>query len=131
SFADGDSVDDLPPCMSVFARMARAAHAPFRPQVVHQLFFQYSPRLNEQGAVDGLVRHVYTLVIGILGLQPFGNLFGRPVQEQFICNDVAQLAVRGKKTSFRSQRRVPSLLIRIISAIALKSSKLKSSPSSQ
>jgi hypothetical protein len=28
--------------------MSRAAHAALRPQVVHQLFFQYSPRLNEQ-----------------------------------------------------------------------------------
>src|SRR5262249_10205914 len=80
SFADGDSVDDLPPCMSMFARMARAAHSPLRLQVVHQLFFQYSTSLNEQTAVDGLVRHAHTLVIGILGLQPSGNLLGRPVQ---------------------------------------------------
>src|SRR5262249_9083893 len=116
SFADGDSVDDLTARLSTGAGMARAAHAPFRPQVVHQLFFQYSPRLNEQAAVYRLVGHAHALVIGILGLQPSGNLFGRPVQEQFTRNDVAQLAVRGKKTSFRSQPRVPSLLIRIMSA---------------
>src|SRR5499425_452232 len=117
SFADGDSVDDLTARLSTGAGMARAAHAPFRPQVVHQLFFQYSPRLNEQAAVYRLVGHAHALVIGILGLQPSGNLFGRPVQEQFTRNDVAQLAVHRKQTSFRSQRRVPSLLIRIMSAI--------------
>ncbi len=47
--------------------MSRAAHAPLRPQVIRQLFFQYSPRLNEQAPVDGLVRHAQALVIGILG----------------------------------------------------------------
>src|ERR1700730_9801898 len=31
--------------------MSRAAHAPLRPQVVHQLFFQYSPRLDEEACL--------------------------------------------------------------------------------
>jgi hypothetical protein len=56
--------------------------------VVHQFFFQYSLRLNEQATVDRFVRHAQALVIGILGLQPSGNLFGRPVQDQFTRNDV-------------------------------------------
>jgi hypothetical protein len=83
--------------------MSRAAHAPLRPQVVHQLFFQHSTRLNEQATVNGFVGHAHALVIGILGLQPSGNLFGRPVQDQFTRNDVQQLTVHGKKTPFRSQ----------------------------
>src|SRR5260370_1144433 len=70
--------------------MARAAHAPLRPQVVHQLFFQYSPRLDEQAAVNGFVRHVHAPVVGILRLQPSGNLFGRPVQNQFTRNNLSQ-----------------------------------------
>src|SRR5262249_28181392 len=60
SFADGDSVDDLTARLSAGAGMARVAHAPFRPQVVHQLFFQHSPRLNEQAAIDGLVAHAHS-----------------------------------------------------------------------
>ena len=33
--------------------------------MLHQLFFQYSPRLNEQAAVNGFVGHAQALVIGI------------------------------------------------------------------
>jgi hypothetical protein len=36
--------------------------------------------LNEQTTVNGLVGHAQALVIGILGFQPSGNLFRRPVQ---------------------------------------------------
>src|ERR1700687_3324317 len=79
--------------MSMLAEMARATHAPRRPQVVHQLFFQYATRLNEQTTVDGLVRHAHALVVGIPILQPPGNLLGRPVQNQFTRNDISQLGV--------------------------------------
>jgi len=85
--------------------------------VVQQLFFQYSPRLNEKTAVNGFVRHAHALVIGIVHLQPSGNLFGRPVQQQFTRNDVPQLAVDGKETLLRSQGRVPGLVIRVMGVI--------------
>src|ERR1700679_1691107 len=38
--------------------MSRAAHAPLRPQVVHQFFFQYATRLNEKALLarpDGVL----------------------------------------------------------------------------
>ena len=70
----------------MFAGMSRTAHAPLRPQMIHQLFLQYSSRLNEQAAINSLVGHVHILVVGITGLQPTGNLFGRPVQDQFTRN---------------------------------------------
>jgi len=76
------------------------------------------PALRRGAAVDGFVGHAHALVVGILRLQPPGNLFGRPVQHQFTRNHVAQLAVHGKQTAFRSQRCVPCLLVRIIGAIA-------------
>src|SRR5690242_11588991 len=117
-FSNRDGIDDLSARLSVFAGMARAAHAPLRPQIVHQIFFQYAPRLNEQAAIDGLVGHAHAFVVGVAGFQPSGNLLWRPVQNQFTRNHVAQLAVHGKKTAFRSQRRVPSLLVRIMSAIS-------------
>ena len=97
--------------------MSRAAHAPLRPQVVHQLFFQCSSCLDEQAAVDGLVGHAHALVVGILSFQPPGNLLGRLVQHQFTRNDVVQLAVHGKQIVLRPQRCVPGLLVRIIGAI--------------
>src|SRR5580704_15641182 len=101
----------------MFAGVTRAAHASLRPQVVGQLFFQRSPCLNEQAAVYGLVGHAHALVVGILSLQPPGNLLGRPVQNQSTRNEVTQLAVHGKQTAFRPQRCVPCLLVRILGAI--------------
>src|SRR5580658_5377632 len=91
--------------------MTRAAHAPLRPQVVQQLFFQCSPGLHEQATVNRFVGHAQALVVGILVLQPPGNLLGRPVQDQSTRNDVPQLAVLGKQTALRTQGRNPSLLI--------------------
>src|SRR6266404_2328490 len=91
--------------------------SPLRPQVVHQLFFQYSPRLNEEATVDGFVGHSHALVIGILGLQPPGNLLGRPVQDQFTRNDLPQPRVQGQAVLLGSQGRLPGLVIRRMRAI--------------
>jgi hypothetical protein len=44
--------------------MSRAAHAPFRPQVVHQSFFQHPLCLNEEAAVNRFVEHSHARVIG-------------------------------------------------------------------
>src|SRR5271170_1540325 len=97
--------------------MTRAAHAPLRPQVVQQLFFQCSPGWNEQATVNRFVGHAQALVIGILVLQPPGNLLGRPVQDQSTRNEVPQLAVLGQQTSLRTQGRSPSLVIGIVGTI--------------
>src|SRR5487761_543920 len=104
--------------MPMLAEMARATHAPLRPQVVHQLFFQYATRLNEQTTVDGLVRHAHALVVGIPILQPPGNLLGRPVQNQFTRNDISQLAVHGQQAALGSQSRLPGLSVRIMGTIS-------------
>src|SRR6202035_3788401 len=61
--------------------------------------------------------HTEALIIRILGLQPSGNLLGRPVQDEFTRNDVPQLAVEGQQTPLRSQGRVPGMVIRIMGAI--------------
>ena len=100
------SASTICPGLSVFTGMARSAHAPLRPQVVHQLFFQYSPCLNEQAAVHGLVGHAHALIVGIAGLQPSGNLLGRPVQNQFTRNDVAPWRATSRLTvdAARSRR---------------------------
>ena len=79
--------------------------------------FQCSPGLNEQATVNRFVGHAQALAIGILVLQPPGNLLRRPVQDQSTRNDVPQLAVLGKQTSLRTQGRNPSLLICILGTI--------------
>src|SRR5580698_805810 len=71
SFADRDGIDDLTARLSADGCVSRAAHASLRPQVVHQLFFQYATRLNEEAAVNRLVGHSHARVIGELDFQPF------------------------------------------------------------
>src|ERR1700684_1741840 len=115
--ADRNRIDDLPAGLSLLAGMTRAAHAPLRPQMVHQLFFQCAPGLNEQATVNRFVGHAQTLVVGILGLQPPGNLLGRPVQDQFTRNEVPQPAVDAKQTLLWPQGRSPSLVIGIVGTI--------------
>src|ERR1700693_2931142 len=81
--------------------------------MLNQLFFQHSTRLNEQTAVNRLVRHAHPLVLGILTLQPPANLFRRPVLHEFTRNDLLQLHVQGKKAPLGPQGRLPGLLIGI------------------
>src|SRR6266849_37691 len=97
SFSNRDGLDDLTARLSADTSVLRAAYAALGPKMSNQLFFQHSPRLDEQATVKGLVGHAHTLVMGILGLQPSGNLFRRPVQHQFTRNDLLQLLMDRKK----------------------------------
>src|ERR1700722_3987674 len=116
-FPNGDGIDDLTTAVSTDTRMPRAAYAPLGSKVLNQLFFQHSSRLNEQAAVNGFVRHAHALVLGILNLQPSGNLFRRPVQDEFTRNDLLQIYVQGKKAGLGPQGRLPGLLIGFIGSI--------------
>jgi hypothetical protein len=109
--------DDLTHAMSTITRVPRAANAPLEPKMLNQLLFQHSARLNEQTAINRFVGHAHILVVGILHLQPSGNLFRRPVQDQFTRNDLLQLHVEGKKASFGPQGRLPGFLIGITRTI--------------
>jgi hypothetical protein len=84
-FPDGDDLWDL---TSKDTGVLRPAYAALGPQVLQQLFFQHTPRLNEKASVNGFVGHTHAFIIGILGFQPSGNLFRRPVQNPFTRNDV-------------------------------------------
>jgi hypothetical protein len=55
--------------------------------------------------------------LGILVLQPSGNLFRRPVQNQFTRNELLQLHVVGKEAHLGSQGRLPGLVIGFIGSI--------------
>jgi hypothetical protein len=81
----------------VNAGVPRAADPPLGPKMLNQLLFQHSTRLNEQATINRLVRHAQVLVVGMLALQPSGNLFRRPVLHQFTRNDLLQLAVSSQQ----------------------------------
>ncbi len=76
SFADRNSIDDPALGVPVNAGMPRAAYTPLGAKVLNQLFFQRSAGLNEQAAIDRFVRHAQALILGILPVEPTGNLLG-------------------------------------------------------
>src|ERR1019366_4017384 len=98
ALANGNSIDDLTARMPVNAGVPRAADPPLGSQMPHQLLFQRTPRLNEQAAINRFVRHAQALVVGMLTLQPSGNLLRRPVLHQFTRNDLAQPTVCSQPT---------------------------------
>ena len=110
-FADRDGLRDLTAPVFKDTRVLRPAYAALGSQVLQQLFFQRSTRLNEQAAVNGFVGHTHALIIGILDFQPAGDLLGRPVQNQFTRNDVPQLQVDGKKAALGPQGRLPGCAV--------------------
>src|SRR6516225_262233 len=92
--------------------------------MAQQLLLQYPTRLNEQAAVDCLVRHLAGLVFRIRSLQPAGDLLGRPIQSEPFRNGPPEPRIGRQFTTFRTTSAVPGLLIgrrravTIIAAIA-------------
>src|ERR1700690_350065 len=111
SFPDGDGVNDLTARVSKDMRVLRAAYAALGSQVPKQLFLQHSSRLNEQATVNGLVGRAHGLIFPILGLQPTGNLFRRPVQNQFTRNEPLQVHMDRKKAPLGPQGRLPGFVV--------------------
>jgi hypothetical protein len=97
--------------------MTRAANRAVGAQVLDQRFFKHSASLNEQAAIDRLVRHPERLILGMGTLQPPGDLLRRPVVPELRGHDVPQVRVCGELTRLRSQGSTPGLSIRRRSAI--------------
>src|SRR6266852_2590514 len=116
-FPDGDGVYDLTARVFKDTSVPRAADAAFGSQVPDQLFLQHSASLNEQTTVNRFVGHAHALVIGILALQPSGNLFRRPIQNQFTRNNLLLLHMDSKKTPLGPQCQLPGLVVSFISSI--------------
>src|SRR5580692_10241839 len=116
-FSNGNGIHDLATAVSTIPRVPRAANSTLAAKMLNQLLFQHSPRLNEQAAVNRLVRHAHPLVLGILTLQPSGNLFRRPVQDEFTRNDLLQPHVKGEQAPLGPQGRLPGLLIGVTGSI--------------
>src|SRR4030095_3030430 len=92
--------------------MARAAERAMSPQVLSQLFLKRPAGLDEQRAVDRLVRHPKRLIFGVGTVQPPGDLLRRPVVPQLPVHDAAQVRVCGELTRLGAQRSTPGLSIR-------------------
>lgn len=72
SFPDGDGLGDLPARVFKDTRVLRPAYAALGSQVLQQLLFQQSARLDERASVNSFVGHTHALIIGILDFQPSG-----------------------------------------------------------
>src|SRR5277367_5297142 len=103
SFSDRDGIDDFTARLSARSTLLRAADAALGPQMSNQFSFQRSPRLDEQATVKRFVGHVHASVVGILSLQPSGDLLRRPVQPPFTRNHLLQLLLDSKKAGLRPQ----------------------------
>src|SRR6476646_10748375 len=86
--------------------------------MLDQRLLQYASGLDEQTAIDRLVRHPERLVLGVLESQPPGDLLRRPVALQKPCDDSPQLRVCGQLTRLGPQCPMPGLSIRGRRAVA-------------
>src|SRR5207248_9121834 len=72
----------------------------------------------EQAAIDRLVRHLVSLVIGIGVPEPPGNLLRRPVVLQPGSDQLPQLFMRRQLAGLRPKGTIPGLAVRRCSTIA-------------
>jgi hypothetical protein len=75
----GDRLAALADLAAVTTSIAEHASAT---QVRQELFFQHTTRLDEETAVDRLVRHPPTLIVAKRSFKPSGNLLRRPVEPE-------------------------------------------------
>ena len=74
TLADRDGVGDSAVLVGLLGVMARTAHHPGAPQMLHQFLLQGAAGLDEEAAIDGLGRHLKARIVGIGVLEPTGNL---------------------------------------------------------
>jgi hypothetical protein len=56
---------DLPAVMALPSCLSGSAHRPLRPKVLNQLFLKHTAGLNEQAAIDRLVRHLIAFFLRV------------------------------------------------------------------
>ena len=83
-----------------------------------QLLLEDAARLDEQAAIDRLVRHLMSLVVGIGVLQPPRNLLRRPVLLKPGSDQLPQLFMHRQLAGLRSQGSIPRPAVRGRGAIA-------------
>src|SRR5262245_37600692 len=82
-----------------------------------QILLQDTTRLDEQAAIDRLVRHPISLVIRIGALQPPGNLLGRPIIFKLGSDHLPQLIMPCQLARLWSKCSIPRTLVRSCRAI--------------
>lgn len=85
-------------------------HAPAA-QVRHEFFLQNATGLNEQAAVDGLMRQLHRAVIVMDRLEPACDLLRRPAIVQLPGDDFPEPAVDRECAVFGAFGLVPRLLV--------------------
>ena len=91
--------------------MARTTHPPSSPQVLQQLFLQGTASLDEERAIDRLVRHLARLVLRIRALEPPGHLVRRPLELQLVSHNTCERRALREFTALRTLRPIPRGLI--------------------
>src|SRR6266404_7730241 len=81
--ADRDRIDDLTKPILRRATLG-LAHLPRRAQVRHEFLLQHPAGLNEEAAIDRLMRDLHILIEGELALQPPRDLLRRPLQRELL-----------------------------------------------
>ena len=115
---DRDGVNDLALAAVAAARGTRTADRARAAKVREQLPLQRPARLHEQRQVDRLVRHPHSLVVGIVKLQPAGNLLRRPVLPKLLRDDAREARMAGELASLRARRPLPRATVSLGSAVA-------------
>src|SRR5690606_18150672 len=88
------------------------------PKMRAELLFQGTPCLDEQAAVDGLVRHLECLIGRELQLKPSRDLFRRPLQRQQLCDQAAKGCVLCQETRLGPASPLPGILVGLAGTIA-------------
>src|SRR5579884_432998 len=97
--------------------MARTAERAARAQMCLQVLLQDTAGLDEQAAIDRLVRHLAGLVAGIGVLEPPRNLLWRPVVRQLGSDQLPQLFMPRELALLRPESAIPCPLVRGCGAI--------------
>ena len=82
---ENPSIIYTPPWLSLRRNALGPPYPPPR-QMPCQFFLEDATGLNEQAPIDSFVGHLHLLIIWKRPPQPAGDLFGRPLQTQFISN---------------------------------------------
>src|SRR5262245_53768565 len=96
SFPDRDRIHDLSPS----ATFEPIPHTPTlhaaATKMGRELFLQDSTGLDEQTAVNRLVRHTHTFIIAELPFKPTGDLLRGPISPQLLRDKLGQQWVQGQ-----------------------------------
>src|SRR5450631_1576267 len=111
TLANRDNSHDRSASLASSAVVQSVAYRAGAAQVRNQLFLQHATRLDEEAAVNRLVRHPHTFIVAIGSFKPSGDLLRRPVNPELLRDLSGQSRVLGQPASLRPPRVAPGLRI--------------------